>query len=996
MEVNRLLGDELSYELRVRNAPDSGTVQEKRCRLRGLMKLERLGGSIAFVSSIDTDAELEICRNKLNELSALVHEFDTDNAINEHSRLQSRILHIINRLNHITDSRAMQFKSQLISQCAGLTAKLEDIIGNINQHKAASQSHQVSLIDAPIDLLPEVIHSVQQLNTSPVSQAPLVDEPVRVTAQPGSSHVRFEDEGMPRLNLDRSHGLSTVSQLNFVSNSPRTIVNSNETPIVIAPFPSVNASTQPRTDVQIMAHSLDPNRDRRYTHWAANLDQLEYHLPRTDPIHAHDYGNVSREVHANDTTMLGRSMGDLNLNNASASSAYHPTYRQPRMGADESSRSSFVTVSKWQVSFDGKSSVTHFLQRVEELRVASGVTKPQLLNCATILFSGATLEWFRANKSSISTWDDLVQQLKILYLSDDYEEWIMETIRNRTQRNGEKSAIFIAVIENYYNQLSHKPPESERLVTIRRRLLPYLQNKLVMHESNIRTIYDLVSAVRHIENTFLHTQKLQRSTVELGVGNRRTGNLIHALGVTESSDTILDVGETDNNTPSTGARYQVPVHSSSVPHGMMPQANDSTAPVTAIRAPSRTITCYNCNQPGHHRLNCPQPVVIRYSRSGRILNRYSCEAAQKVNPDVKIGNVLDYVLASVSGDERPYLTISVFGVNFLGLLDSGASRTVLGSRGYESFKQFNLPLLPSDVLSCSVANGQSCSVIGSYNIPICVEGKVVLINILVMPSLPHTIILGTDFWRRMGIVPNMRSGSWHFTGSPEPNILTIIKDNKLETKQANELEVLVKDIFSEIPETLDAWYSKMLEGIKNHPVRYPMWRSDGTNIFKKVRNVYPGLENPRFDWKIVVPKKYRPNIISSQHDNVTSGHAGVHKTLQRASSKYYWPKMQADIASYIRGCKVCLAHKPERKAPAGYLSGRAGITRPWELLSVDIDNPTPEYRSEILKKVFKDVRDRLDRAHQNSAKRYNLRRRHVQYNIGDRVWRKNHVISDSA
>lgn len=51
---------------------------------------------------------------------------------------------------------------------------------------------------------------------------------------------------------------------------------------------------------------------------------------------------------------------------------------------------------------------------------------------------------------------------------------------------------------------------------------------------------------------------------------------------------------------------------------------------------------------------------------------------------------IDFILANVHSDERPYLNVEVFGHTLLGLLDSGASKTIIGSRGYDIFKQFNL------------------------------------------------------------------------------------------------------------------------------------------------------------------------------------------------------------------------------------------------------------------------------------------------------------------
>lgn len=68
----------------------------------------------------------------------------------------------------------------------------------------------------------------------------------------------------------------------------------------------------------------------------------------------------------------------------------------------------------------------------------------------------------------------------------------------------------------------------------------------------------------------------------------------------------------------------------------------------------------------------------------------------------------------------------------------------------------NLELIPSTVKSCRVANGDSCQVIGSYNIPFCMQNRIQVVNVLVAPSLPHMLILGVDFWRNMGIVPNLR------------------------------------------------------------------------------------------------------------------------------------------------------------------------------------------------------------------------------------------------
>lgn len=159
------------------------------------------------------------------------------------------------------------------------------------------------------------------------------------------------------------------------------------------------------------------------------------------------------------------------------------------------------------------------------------------------------------------------------------------------------------------------------------------------------------------------------------------------------------------------------------------------------------------------------------SLDGRVASHVVGKAAN--NPGEILQSKLDFVLANVVGDERPYLNVEVFGLGFCGLLDSGASRTIIGGRGFEKFKEFKLRLHPTEVKSCGVADGTQCPVVGSYIVPFCVEGRVAWVEVLVMPSLPHSLILGADFWRKLGIVPDLRHGHWQFSASPDVALCTL-------------------------------------------------------------------------------------------------------------------------------------------------------------------------------------------------------------------------------
>lgn len=72
---------------------------------------------------------------------------------------------------------------------------------------------------------------------------------------------------------------------------------------------------------------------------------------------------------------------------------------------------------------------------------------------------------------------------------------------------------------------------------------------------------------------------------------------------------------------------------------------------------------------------------------------------------------LDYVVSKISGDERPYLEVSVLSLSMIGLLDSGATRTLVDSVGYQMLLRLGLSL-KSQAVECTVANGQKCTSLG--------------------------------------------------------------------------------------------------------------------------------------------------------------------------------------------------------------------------------------------------------------------------------------------
>lgn len=132
-----------------------------------------------------------------------------------------------------------------------------------------------------------------------------------------------------------------------------------------------------------------------------------------------------------------------------------------------------------------------------------------------------------------------------------------------------------------------------------------------------------------------------------------------------------------------------------------------------------------------------------------------------------------------TNDERPYLDVDILGYRFLGLLDSGASRTFLGQKGWNILKRLNLPLDENGKSVCTVANGQRAESIGKLQLPIRLRDRVRIVEVIVLPDLPHSLILGYDFWVVMGIVPDLRHNEWHFAENPDS--ICCLDEDQLQT-----------------------------------------------------------------------------------------------------------------------------------------------------------------------------------------------------------------------
>lgn len=159
------------------------------------------------------------------------------------------------------------------------------------------------------------------------------------------------------------------------------------------------------------------------------------------------------------------------------------------------------------------------------------------------------------------------------------------------------------------------------------------------------------------------------------------------------------------------------------------------------------------------------------------------------------------VFASKDGDPRPYLTVEIYGLTFVGLLDSGASRTIIGNSGWSKLQELNLDLkLEKRESAVTVADGSNCDVLGIIQLPIRLNNRVRLIKALVVLGISDNIIFGVDFWKDMDIVASLINNTYTFGGSTQVN--SIVYQETLTDEQSLSLQKLTNNFFNKQGKTL--------------------------------------------------------------------------------------------------------------------------------------------------------------------------------------------------
>lgn len=551
MEVNRLLGDEITYELQIRGLPIMGTVNEKRISLREALRVERLEERAPPITcNLDPGYELTICEGKLADLAESIANFDLHNKHNEFKRIQSRLYHLQYRLRRIGEPSMESIQNGLVALCMDLQEQLKHLVDQpVSEEACQAQGHpssevnvqEVSILDTPVPLLPEVLHQTREVNPH---RYPVQSNMEAHTLVNRMSNLRVEEN---RNNRAESSRVATLRERFETTNLP----------------PRQGFSNQVRMDRDYtLANSLPRE----------SLGRQELRnqcLPMTSS--GVDYSN-----RANTSVSFPSHLQTLQSSpiRAQGLPGEYPSVTRVQ---DDYYR---FDVGRLRIQYDGTSSVTTFLERIEELRLSRGIPKDRLLQSAPELFSKEALLWYRMGY--FRTWDELVDQLREAFQPHDYEFSLWEEIRKRTQGSQERVINYVAVMENLFKKLSNRPSEDMRIQLIKRNMLPHIQSHLALQK--ISSLSELIRFAKTIEETEWRIQRFcpppttTRHLLEPELAYRR---------VTQAASRVetLDQAKTSEMLASTEVK---------------------SSPM-----------CWNCNESGHRFRKCNKPKRVFCFKCGK-------------------------------------------------------------------------------------------------------------------------------------------------------------------------------------------------------------------------------------------------------------------------------------------------------------------------------------------------------------------------------------------
>lgn len=130
------------------------------------------------------------------------------------------------------------------------------------------------------------------------------------------------------------------------------------------------------------------------------------------------------------------------------------------------------------------------------------------------------------------------------------------------------------------------------------------------------------------------------------------------------------------------------------------------------------------------------------------------------------------LLINKSSDNRPYVSIKI-SQNIVALLDNGSTNSIIGSLGIKVMESLDIAINPPLVDHISTADGFKQKITCVIDLPVVVDNVCRIIKAFVVPSLPHSFILGSDFCGQFKLKVDFLQGTWRVQSGTSNCLLNV-------------------------------------------------------------------------------------------------------------------------------------------------------------------------------------------------------------------------------
>jgi transposase InsO family protein len=117
-----------------------------------------------------------------------------------------------------------------------------------------------------------------------------------------------------------------------------------------------------------------------------------------------------------------------------------------------------------------------------------------------------------------------------------------------------------------------------------------------------------------------------------------------------------------------------------------------------------------------------------------------------------VDSVEEELIIYLKFDNRPFISVDIFGLKLMGMLDSGANVTVMGKNSLRIIKSIGLEMKEkANKSGVQTADGSRHDIEGVVNVPFSFNNKTCMVETYVVPTLSKQLYCGMNFWKTFGI-----------------------------------------------------------------------------------------------------------------------------------------------------------------------------------------------------------------------------------------------------